>query len=593
MARSNRPLSLAFALISCTILYSFFVFDRINADASPAALPFPESVELCSKGVGQDRTAYHFQPHKYWLNDPNGPLYHNGIYHLFYQHNPKSALWGNISWAHSISTDLINWRSLDLALDRTDSYDINGCWSGSITVLPGDRPVILYTGIDSENRQVQNIAFPKNDSDPLLREWIKPEYNPIILPDEDLIVTKFRDPTTAWLGHDGHWRITIAALVAEMATALLYRSKDFVHWVRAESPLYFSQISGMWECPDFFPVSLKGKEGLDTSVNADNTKHVLKVSLMRTSQDYYILGRYDEGRDTFVPEDSSVIDDYRVLSRMDYGNFYASKSFFDKQKNRRVVWAWSNESDSTSDAVKKGWAGIMSFPRTIWLDSNGKQLVQWPIEEIESLRREEVHLYDLELKAGGLQEIEGIKASQADIEIEFEIPSLERAEPFDPTWLLDPEKLCGERGAFVQGGVGPFGLLVLASEDLEEHTAIFFRVYKANNNHMVLMCSDQRRSSSRAGIYKPTYGGFVGIDIEKDRRVSLRTLIDHSVVESFGGGGRTCITARVYPEHLLTTNTFLYAFNNGHDAVKIPELTAWEMATPHVNREDENFAMPK
>lgn len=125
-------------------------------------------------------------------------MYYNGVYHLFYQYNPKGAVWGNIVWAHSVSTDLINWLAVEPAIHPTEPFDINGCWSGSATILPGNRPVILYTGVDTLSRQVQNIAFPKNLSDPYLRKWVKPKYNPLIQPVGGINASSFRDPTTAW-----------------------------------------------------------------------------------------------------------------------------------------------------------------------------------------------------------------------------------------------------------------------------------------------------------------------------------------------------------------------------------------------------------
>lgn len=128
------------------------------------------------------RTSYHFQPPRNWINDPNGPMIFKGIYHLFYQYNPKGAVWGNIVWAHSTSTDLINWEPHDHAIYPSQPSDINGCWSGSATILPGDKPAILYTGINPKNQQVQNLAVPKNLSDPYLREWVKSPKNPLMAP---------------------------------------------------------------------------------------------------------------------------------------------------------------------------------------------------------------------------------------------------------------------------------------------------------------------------------------------------------------------------------------------------------------------------
>ncbi|KAF7012358.1 hypothetical protein CFC21_026556 [Triticum aestivum] len=92
------------------------------------------------------------------------------------------------------------------------------------------------------------------------------------------------------------------------------------------------------------------------------------------------------------------------------------------------------------------------------------------------------------------------------------------------------------------------------------------------------------RSTGRDNVYKPSYGGFVDIDIEQQgRSISLRTLIDHSVVESFGGGGRTCITARVYPEHAENRNSHVFVFNNGTGLVKVSKLEAWRLVMASVN----------
>lgn len=532
------------------------------------------------------RTGYHFQPPKHWINDPNGPMYYNGIYHLFYQYNPKGAVWGNIVWAHSVSKDLINWKKVEHAIFPSKPFDKYGCWSGSATVLPGNKPVILYTGIvDQNNTQVQNYAVPANLSDPYLRKWIKPDNNPLIVADASVNKTAFRDPTTAWLGKDGRWRITIGGRNQETGVSFLYRSKDFMHWVRAENPLHSKEGTGNWECPDFFPISVKG--GLDTSVTGPNVKYVMKVSLDVTRYDYYTLGTYLAEEDRYVP-DKDMVDGWNGM-RYDYGNFYASKSFFDPSKNRRILWGWANESDATDNDVKKGWAGIQLIPRTIELDPNGKQLLQWPIEELETLRGKKVQLSNQKLTKGEKVEIKGITAVQADVDVTFSFDSLDKAEPFDPSWdRYDAQKLCGQKGSTVQGGLGPIGLLTLASQNLEEYTPVFFRVFKAQDKHIVLMCSDASRSSlmdpkSRMkdgkDAYRPSFAGFVDVDL-KDKKLSLRSLIDHSVVESFGAGGKTCITSRVYPTLAVYGNAHLYAFNNGTETVKIDSLNAWSMKRP-------------
>ncbi|XP_020149510.1 fructan 6-exohydrolase [Aegilops tauschii subsp. strangulata] len=539
-------------------------------------------------GVGI-RPAYHFLPAKNWQNDPNGPMYHKGVYHLFYQYNPLGAMWGtgNLSWGHSVSRDLVNWVALHTALDPTAPFDANGCWSGSATVLPSGVPALLYTGIDAHKVQVQNVAFPKNPADPFLREWVKPSYNPVILHPADVPGDSFRDPSTAWIGSDGMWRIAVAAKVGGpmgIASALVYRSKELRRWKRNASPLYTSRAAIMVECPDLFPVvrpdTEEGRLDYASIAATGAVRHVLKLSVMNTTQDYYAVGRYDDTADTFTPQEDVErnIDDCRTWRRIDYGHVYASKSFFDAGKNRRVLWAWANESDSQADDIARGWSGVQTVPRKVWLDGDGKQLRQWPIEEIETLRRKQViSLLGAQVNAGGINEIVGAGA-QADVEAVFEIPSLEEAESFDPIWLLDPQKLCADKGA------SAFGLLVMASSDLREYTSVFFRVFKYNQKYKVLMCTDLTRSTTRANVYKPSYGGFVDMDIEEHKRsISLRTLIDHSMVESFGGGGRTCITARVYPKHVEKSDSHMYLFNNGTGVVKVSRLEAWKLATATIN----------
>ncbi|XVF35327.1 hypothetical protein REPUB_Repub18cG0136000 [Reevesia pubescens] len=514
------------------------------------------------------RTAYHFQPPKNWMN---GPMYFNGVYHLFYQYNPFAAVWGNMTWGHSVSYDLVNWIHLEHALHPVDPYDFNGCWSGSTTFISKGKPAILYTGVDTKNRQVQNLALPKNLSDPYLRKWVKSPHNPLMTPINGIDPQFFRDPTTAWKGPDGLWRILVGNQMNGHGTALLYRSKDFVNWSRSKDPLHSSKKTDMWECPDFYPVAIHSKDGVDTSSLVKSNKHVLKASF--NQHDYYVLGKYTPKGDKF-----SVYLDFTNTSsdlRYDYGKFYASKTFFDSGKKRRILWGWINESDSESDDIKKGWSGLQSFPRSILLSKDGKQLIQWPIQEIEKLRAKKVSFHNKKLKAGSFLQVSGITASQADVDVSFDLPNLKEAEVMNTSWV-DPELLCSQKKASVRGKAGPFGLLVLASKGLTEQTAIFFRIFRNHDKYVVLMCSDQSRSSLREGLDKTTYGAFINIDPRLEK-ITLRTLIDHSIIESFGGEGRTCITARVYPKLAIDTQAYLYAFNNGTMDVNISSLNAWSL----------------
>ncbi|KAI3987348.1 hypothetical protein MKX01_003098 [Papaver californicum] len=430
-----------------------------------------------------------------------GPMYYNGIYHLFYQYNPNGAEWGDVVWAHSVSKDMVNWFRVDIALHPTDPFDKKGCWSGSVTILPGKGPVIFYTGGDTENGQVQNITVPKDLSDPLLVEWKKLDQNPVISTPDGINPDKFPDPSTGWLGEDGYWRVLIGSEKSRRGMALLFKSNDFMTWTESENAFHSAEPdTGMWECLDFFPVSLNGKEASDTSAGGDDIKYVFKVGIQDTFTDFY----------TYYIPDNTVGDPYSPVTdlRLDYGKFYASKAFFDEAKNRRILWAWVNEPDSPADVIARGWAGI---------------------QELATLRTDEVGCTNEPLTTRR-------PLFEADIEVTFRIPSLENAELFDPSWV-DAQQLSGEKGVTVNGGIGPFGLLTLASKDLEEYTAAFFRVFRAQDKYVVLMCSGGSRSSLREGLHKPSYGAFVDVD-----------LIDGEIsILYFGAGGKACITTRTYP----------------------------------------------
>ncbi|KAF7808572.1 Beta-fructofuranosidase, insoluble isoenzyme CWINV1 [Senna tora] len=510
-------------------------------------------------------------------------MYYKGVYHLFYQHNPYAATFGDrIVWAHSVSYDLINWIHLNDALEPSQPSDINSCWSGSATILPGGSPAILYTGIAHNKHQVQNLATPKNLSDPFLIEWIKHPRNPVMTSPGGVEADNFRDPSTGWLGRDGKWRVIVGAQNGDQGKAILSQSDDFVNWTVDPNPFYVSDDTGVVECPDFFPVSVGGTNGVDTSSRNPNVRHVLKIGYLTRSHDYYFVGKYDSDEDSFVPD--AKFTGTSLDLRYDYGKFYASKTFFDYPKKRRILWGWVNESDSEQDDIEKGWAGLQAIPRQVWLDKNGKRLVQWPIEEVEKLRDKQVSITGEELVSKSSVQVSGVTASQADVEVLFELPDLESAEWIDPLGI-DPQLVCSEEYASERGIIGPFGLSVLASEDKTEQTAVFFRIYKAPNRYIGLMCSDQSRSSLRKDLDKTSYGTFFDIDPEQ-KTISLRCLIDHSIIESFGEEGRVCMTSRVYPSLAVGQNAHLYVFNNGTRSVAISKLNAWSMKKAEIGHQE-------
>lgn len=206
---------------------------------------------------------------------------------------------------------------------------------------------------------------------------------------------------------------------------------------------------------------------------------------------------------------------------------------------------------------------LQAIPREVWLSPDGKQVLQWPVAELETLRGQKVDLKSIQnMMPGKLVEVKGITAAQADVDVTFSLASLDKAEEFDPNWeKLDAESVCALKRSHVQGGVGPFGLATLASQNLEEFTPVFFRVFKTKDNkHKVLMCSDAKgfvsvllpptisstflycsfkkkltlnligwSSSTLRPFdikqYRPSFAGYVDVNLAAEKKISLRSLV--------------------------------------------------------------------
>jgi fructan beta-fructosidase len=158
------------------------------------------------------RPQVHFSPRRHWTNDPNGLVYFHGEYHLFFQFNPLGDEWGHMSWGHAVSTDLLHWLELPVALPEKDD---EMAFTGSVVVdtkntsgfcAPGKECLVaIYTGnrhSSQETRQIQNLAYSVDDG----RTWTRYARNPVL----DLQMADFRDPSVSWDDQEGHWRMAIS-----------------------------------------------------------------------------------------------------------------------------------------------------------------------------------------------------------------------------------------------------------------------------------------------------------------------------------------------------------------------------------------------
>src|SRR5438270_2206233 len=203
------------------------------------------------------RPQFHFTPAKNWMNDPNGMVYYDGEYHLFYQYNPSGDKWGHMSWGHAVSRDLVHWEHLPVALREENDIMI---FSGSAVVdwkntsdfgKDGKPPLVaIYTGhYTKKPLQNQHFAY-SNDGG---RTWTKYAGNPVL----DIQAKDFRDPKVLWHEPSQRWVMAVAWPVERKVR--FYASPDLKDWTHRSDFGPAGSVEGIWECPDLFPLAVDGK----------------------------------------------------------------------------------------------------------------------------------------------------------------------------------------------------------------------------------------------------------------------------------------------------------------------------------------------
>ena len=321
------------------------------------------------------RPLYHFTPQYGWMNDPNGMVYADGTYHLFYQYNPYGARWGNMHWGHAISKDLVNWEYQPTAIAPDK---LGAIFSGS-AVIDHDNTagfgkgamIAIFTS--AGDRQTQSIAYSLDGG----KTFTKYEGNPVL---SDANIIDFRDPKVFWHAPSKQWVMSLATT----QTITFYGSKNLKEWTRlSEFGEGLGGHGGVWECPDLFPLTYEGK-----------TKWVLFVSINPGgpnggSATQYFIGNFD-GK-TFTPDAMN----YPLW--LDYGrDNYAGVTWSNvpAADGRRLFIGWMSNWDYANEIPTVNFRSAMTVARTLRLAHNGEHLVvaSEPVKELESLRMEPLSL---------------------------------------------------------------------------------------------------------------------------------------------------------------------------------------------------------
>ncbi len=334
------------------------------------------------------RSQFHFTPESGWMNDPNGMVYYDGEYHLFYQYYPDSTVWGPMHWGHAISKDMIHWERLPIAL-YPDSlgYIFSGSavvdWKNTSGFGTAQTPpiVAIYTYHDPKGDQsgridfqTQGIAFSLDKG----RTWNKYERNPVLA---NPGIRDFRDPKVSWNEVSNQWVMTLAV----KDHIEFYASLDLKKWDKlSEFGKTIGEHGGVWECPDFFP--LKDEQG---DINWVLLASINPGGPQGGSATQYFVGKFD-GKN-FTSQDT--------LTRwIDYGaDNYAGVTWSDipSQDGRRLFLGWMSNWQYANVVPTKAWRSATTLPRNVKLikKSNGYELEFAPVDEILPIQQEPV-IYD-------------------------------------------------------------------------------------------------------------------------------------------------------------------------------------------------------
>lgn len=446
------------------------------------------------------RPEFHYAPAENWLNDPNGLVYFEGEYHLFYQYYPHEMTWGPMHWGHAVSRDLIKWEHLPVALKPDEDGMI---FSGSVVIdrnnstgffgkAPGLVAIYTNTPQDSENNtklQSQSLAYSLDKG----RTWTKYVGNPVI---DNPGIKDFRDPKVLWYEPEEKWVVILAC----GDRVRFYASKDLKSW---EFLSEFGEDEGchvhVWECPDLFELLVD---------NESNSKWVLKVDVFDGAVAGGSGGQYFIG---FFDGTKFVNDEKYKYDWVDYGmDFYASQSWFvDSEAEKRKLWlAWMSNWKYCLKTPTDKFRGAMTLPREVELKRTeyGIRLFQRPVRELNNYREEKIVISDHMIDPASSLTIE-INKNTYELSTEFE--------DIEDDVIIDMQK--------------------------KDSTNVLVR-YNKKSNKLLMSRGNSGNSDFHEDFLKDFEANLLPCDTLK-----VQIIVDKCSVEIFANDGEAVITNLIFP----------------------------------------------
>jgi fructan beta-fructosidase len=487
------------------ILYFTFVLLCCHIAAAQPGNPAGKD-SLASRGMDEPyRPQFHFTPPAHWMNDPNGMVYSNGLYHLFYQHYPDSTVWGPMHWGHAVSPDMIHWKHLPVALFPdslgyifsgsavTDSQNTSG-----LGTLQHPPLVAVFTYHDpagekkgSRDFQTQGLAFSTDNG----ITWKKYAHNPVL---RNPGQRDFRDPKIVWHEASQKWIMVLA--VGDHVQ--FYASPDLIHWsFLSDFGKNAGAHGGVWECPDMFSMKVEGTEekkwSLLVSINPGGPNG--------GSATQYFTGTFDGTR---------FMNESREIHWVDWGkDDYAGVTWSGNRDGRRLFLGWMSNWQYAGVVPTEKWRSAMTIPRELKLVRKNEtfSLVTIPAKEMEALR------------SGAFLQMENVPLKDGEV---FAItnPGFQQAEILVDIRLTDHST----------------DSIVLTLEN-EKHEKITFG-YSAKNHHVFV----DRRFSGQTD-FSPAFPGIAVAPYVAENNLKFHLFCDASSIELFVDDGNLVMSSLVFP----------------------------------------------
>lgn len=457
------------------------------------------------------RPVYHHTPAYGWMNDPNGMFYKDGVYHLYFQHNPYGSTWGNMTWGHSTTTDLVNWNYEGLAI-KPDAW--GAVFSGSAVVdydntagFGKNAVVAFYTSAKSSpwgDTQSQSMAYSLDNG----KTFVKYAYNPIVTSSK----RDFRDPKVFWYAPDKHW-VMILAGGQEMD---IYSSKNLKDW-KYESSFGAKQGAhgGVWECPDLVELPVEG---------AKEKKWVLICNInpggpFGGNAAQYFVGTFDGKK--FVNESPTQ------TKWMDWGkDHYATVTFSNAPGGRCIALGWMSNWQYQTVLPTLQYRGSNTIARDLTLyRQDGELLLRCtPSPEIEKARMQKVS-----------------------------VPSFKVSDSYDLASLLEGNDGAYEIDMTIKNS-GASKIMFTLSNDKGEKVNMYYDIMR---KQFVM-----DRSESGKVDFSVDFPAVTVAPVYDTDNIRLRLFVDRTSIEAFGEGGKFVMTNQVFPTEPYNKMSFVSVRGN-------------------------------